>query len=143
MILCFPIGLSHRKFCRVYEKIFFPFVSSQTVRPILVWSFFLYAPYWHFRIYDNSIRKIDHCRVVEGEKLNKRTFIFIGQKTVAIAKTVGVSSSFDIYNGFRKLAMESLRTLLCTTLPLLLVMVSYPSFRSEEIWDWSWSPILS
>ena len=52
-----------------------------------------------------------------------------GHKTSAIAKTVGVSSFFDIYNGFRKLAMESLKTILRTTLLLLLVMVSYNSFR--------------
>ena len=47
-----------------------------------------------------------------------------GHKTSA-----SLSSFFDIYNGFRKLAMESLKTILRTTLLLLLVMVSYNSFR--------------
>ena len=140
MNLCFPIGLSSQEILPSLWKNLLPFCFLPDSSTDFSMKFFLYAPYWHFRIYDNSIRKIDHCRVVEGEKLNKRTFIFIGQKTVAIAKTVGVSSFFDIYNGFRKLAMESLRTLLCTTLLLLWVMVSNPSFRSEDgspvLWEW-------
>ena len=119
-ICVFPLAFLHRKFCRIYEKNLHPFCFPPDSSTDFSMRFF-HAPLWHFLmtiVFANlTIALCKGKNLIGGHS-------FFGHKTAAIAKT-GVSHFFDIYNGFRKLKMESLRTLLSTTLLLLLVMVSY------------------